>query len=72
MVYTWSDLFWIFYIYSLVGWCARVVANALRRKRFFNIGFRQCSYKISAEKNGTKIPQCQAGKLRKMRTKIHE
>ena len=39
MVYTWSDLFCIFYIYSLVGWCAGVVANALRRKRFVNTGF---------------------------------
>lgn len=39
MVYTWSDLFWIFYIYSFVGWCAGVIANALRRKRFVNTGF---------------------------------
>lgn len=39
MNYTWSDLFWIFYIYSFLGWCAGVVANALRRKRFVNTGF---------------------------------
>ena len=39
MSYTWSDLFWIFYIYSFAGWCAGVVANALRRKRFVNTGF---------------------------------
>ena len=39
MVYTWRELFWIFYIYSFVGWCAGVVANALRRKRFVNTGF---------------------------------
>ena len=39
MNYTWSDLFWIFYIYSFIGWCAGVVANALRRKRFVNTGF---------------------------------
>lgn len=39
MVYTWSELFWIFYIYSFIGWCAGVIANALRRKRFVNTGF---------------------------------
>ncbi len=39
MVYTWRELFWIFYIYSFVGWCAGVAANALRRKRFVNTGF---------------------------------
>lgn len=39
MLYTWSDLFWIFYSYSFVGWCAGVAANALRRKRFVNTGF---------------------------------
>lgn len=39
MIYTWNELFWIFYIYSFVGWCAGVVANALRRKRFVNTGF---------------------------------
>ena len=39
MIYTWRELFWIFYIYSFVGWCAGVVANALRRKRFVNTGF---------------------------------
>lgn len=39
MVYTWSELFWIFYIYSFIGWCAGVIANALRRRRFVNTGF---------------------------------
>lgn len=39
MFYTWNELFWIFYMYSFVGWCAGVIANALRRKRFVNTGF---------------------------------
>ena len=39
MTYTWDDLFWIFMVYSFVGWCAGVIANALRRKRFINTGF---------------------------------
>lgn len=39
MVYTWSELFWIFYIYSFIGWCAGAIANALRRRRFVNTGF---------------------------------
>lgn len=37
--YTWDDLFWIFIVYSFIGWCAGVTANALRRKRFINTGF---------------------------------
>lgn len=28
-----------FYIYSFIGWCAGVIANALRRRRFVNTGF---------------------------------
>ena len=43
MVYTWSELFWIFYIYSFIGWCAGVIANALRRRRFVNTGFLNLS-----------------------------
>ena len=39
MYYTWDDLFWLFVIYSFLGWCAGVIANALRRKRFINTGF---------------------------------
>ena len=39
MNYSWNDLFWIFVVYSFAGWCAGVVANALRRKRFINTGF---------------------------------
>lgn len=39
MYYTWHELFWIFFSYSFVGWCAGVIANALRRKKFVNTGF---------------------------------
>ena len=39
MEYTRIDLFWIFIVYSFAGWCAGVVANAMRRKRFINTGF---------------------------------
>ncbi len=39
MIYIGSELFWVFYIYSFTGWCAGVIANALRRKRFVNTGF---------------------------------
>ena len=39
MNYSWNDLFWIFVVYSFAVWCAGVVANALRRKRFINTGF---------------------------------
>lgn len=39
MIYSWNDLFWIFIVYSFVGWCAGVTANALRRKSFINTGF---------------------------------
>ena len=37
--YTRIDLFWIFIVYSFAGWCAGVIANAMRRKRFINTGF---------------------------------
>lgn len=39
MEYTRIDLFWIFIVYSFAGWCAGVIANAMRRKRFINTGF---------------------------------
>lgn len=39
MTYTLEDSLWIFYIFSFAGWCAGVVANAMRRKRFINNGF---------------------------------
>ena len=39
MYYTWHELFWIFFSYSFVGWCAGVIANAFHRKKFVNTGF---------------------------------
>ena len=39
MYYTWNELFWIFFSYSFIGWCAGVVANALHWKKFVNTGF---------------------------------
>lgn len=39
MYYTWNELFWIFFSYSFVGWCAGVATNAFRRKTFVNTGF---------------------------------
>ncbi len=39
MYYTWNELFWIFFSYSFIGWCAGVIANALHRKKFVNTGF---------------------------------
>lgn len=39
MYYTWHELFWIFFSYSFVGWCAGVIANAFNRKKFVNTGF---------------------------------
>ena len=38
MVYTWSELFWIFYIYSFIGWCAGVIANTLSQKAVCKYG----------------------------------
>ncbi len=38
-VLTWNELFWIFFSYSFVGWCAGVATNAFRRKTFVNTGF---------------------------------
>lgn len=26
MSYTWNELFWIFFSYSFIGWCAGVIA----------------------------------------------
>lgn len=42
MTYTWMQLGWIFFIYSLVGWCAEVCAAAINRKKFINRGFVNC------------------------------
>ena len=39
MIYSWNDLFWIFIVYSFVGWFAGVLSNALRGKSVINTGF---------------------------------
>ena len=39
MVYSVYELLWIFLIYSVLGWCAGVAANSLRRRAFVNTGF---------------------------------
>ncbi|MGN0277297.1 MAG: hypothetical protein ACI4CZ_08890 [Hominisplanchenecus sp.] len=39
MVYTFYQLCWFFLIYSFAGWCAGVIANAIRKRRFVNTGF---------------------------------
>ncbi|MDY3249614.1 MAG: putative ABC transporter permease [Candidatus Choladocola sp.] len=38
MQYTYYELLWLFFIYSLLGWCAGVVVAAVRRKKFINTG----------------------------------
>ena len=39
LVYTFYELCWFFLIYSFAGWCAGVVANAVRNRKFVNTGF---------------------------------
>ena len=39
MMYTLTDLIWLFFIYSFAGWCMEVCYAALRRKKFVNRGF---------------------------------
>lgn len=39
MEYTWIQLAWFFFIYSLAGWIAEVCTAALHRKKFINRGF---------------------------------
>ena len=39
MEYSVYQLLWIFLIYSVLGWCAGVAANSLRRRSFINTGF---------------------------------
>lgn len=37
--YTLSDLVWLFFIYSFVGWCTEVCYAAICKKKFVNRGF---------------------------------
>lgn len=39
MTYSLSDLIWLFFIYSFVGWCIEVCYAAVRRRQFVNRGF---------------------------------
>lgn len=39
MIYSLSDLIWLFFVYSLVGWCIEVCYAAFRRRKFINRGF---------------------------------
>lgn len=39
MIYSFSDLVWLFFIYSFAGWCIEVCYAAVRRRQFVNRGF---------------------------------
>ena len=39
MIYTAYELFWLFFIYSFLGWCLEVVYAVADRKRLINRGF---------------------------------
>ena len=39
MEYTWMQIAWLFFIYSLVGWIAEVCIAAIKKKKFVNRGF---------------------------------
>lgn len=39
MQYTLYELFWLYFLYSFLGWCAEVALAAIARKKFINRGF---------------------------------
>ena len=39
MTFTFYELVWFYFIYSLTGWCAEVCVAAARKKKFINRGF---------------------------------
>ena len=39
MQYTLYELFWLYFLYSFLGWCAEVALAAITRKKFINRGF---------------------------------
>ena len=47
LVYTFYELCWFFLIYSFAGWCAGVVANAVRNRKFVNTGFMNMPFCLS-------------------------
>ena len=44
MTYSLYQLLWLFLLYSLLGWCAGVVASSLRKHAFINTGFLTTSF----------------------------
>lgn len=42
MTYNLTDLTWLFFIYSFIGWCIEVLYAAVRRRQFVNRGFVNC------------------------------
>lgn len=39
MEYTWMQIVWLFYIYSVIGWVAEVCAATIQKRKFINRGF---------------------------------
>lgn len=39
MTYKLTDLVWLFFLYSFIGWCIEVCYSAFRQKKFVNRGF---------------------------------
>lgn len=39
MEYTWMQIIWLFFIYSLIGWMAEVCLAAIKKRKFVNRGF---------------------------------
>ena len=39
MEYTFTNLIWLFFVYSFAGWCIEVCYSAIRRRKFVNRGF---------------------------------
>ena len=39
MTYSTNEIIWLFFIYSLIGWCVEVCVAALRQRKFVNRGF---------------------------------
>lgn len=39
MTYTYYQLCWFLLFYSMAGWCAGVIANAVKKRKFVNTGF---------------------------------
>ncbi len=44
MIYSFTDLVWLFFIYSFAGWCMEVCYAAFSRRKFVNRGFVNSPY----------------------------